>query len=312
MPLTIARVRVVPGWRTKFVVLGPTPSRPPRDALCGAPRARACARSSCRRGTSEHALLHDHVACASARPSPSKGREPGARGMSGSSTIVTEALATCGALAADEVARFAPDRAAHRCSRRACRGSSARRPDRRRPAPRTWRTLRAPSLRERAARRLCADRLGRRARRGSASRSSSSRGASCRLRRRRPATTISDAYEPRYAPRNPLESTSARAARGAPERRALAVGDARVERRARPLGLACATRWPRRRRSRRPSGRRDRGRVRRRPQAARVGGAGERIFLRELDELERVRDEARDARVGRDRSSTWSRRACPS
>ena len=33
MEATISSALVLPGWRMKFVVLGPTPPEPPRDAL---------------------------------------------------------------------------------------------------------------------------------------------------------------------------------------------------------------------------------------------------------------------------------------
>ena len=74
-------------------------------------------------------------------------------------------------------------------------------------------------------------------------------------------TTLSDWYEPLVARAEPAREHDGRAARGPPERRPLAVGDARVEGERRGLALAWPWRWraprrPRRRRDRRGRGRR--------------------------------------------------------
>ncbi len=85
------------------------------------------------------------------------------------------------------------------------------------------------------------------------------------------------------------------AARGAPEARALAVGDARVEVARGVLGSGARGRRPRRRPRRRTRGRRGRARGTV-GELGRVGQAREGVFLREVAELEGVADEAREAR----------------
>ena len=142
----LPRRRRAPRCRMKFdvVTCGAPPTPRPAQPFDARPSLRA---SRCRGGRcagrppSTTRFLRD------GRPSPSKGREPGARGISGSSTMVTSGDATSRALAIER-GSSTRGRWRRRRSRRTARARAPGPPrDRTPPAARRCRSSRRPAWR---------------------------------------------------------------------------------------------------------------------------------------------------------------------
>ena len=175
-----------PFCRMKFDVVSAARRRR-RARRCRSTSARACAPSRRRRDRSSSTPSSTTTFLREASPSPSYGREPGARAISGSSTMVHQRRRDLRALAAEEVARLAPDGAAGDDAEERAQRAPARLGIEHHRQLAGLDLLRA-ELRHRAPRRLAPDLLGDlETSTRSDRRSTRSRCASCRRRRRRGA-----------------------------------------------------------------------------------------------------------------------------